>query len=222
MFYLFFPLACVVLLRRGRWGKWAWIGLCLALVTMGPFARTVWSKTDLWQENSYLAGMASIALGCLTALAVDSTSAREWSRRTLLTIGTAGWATILLVAIWPTRPHWHPLWLLGKSGTDDTLLALGACLIMFAVALRSRRGSTWSTPVRWFGRHSYEVYLSHEFLVIAGVSLFARWYPHGASRVIVAMFVLGMLLLTAPLGWALAKWFAEPMNRKLRGAAPAT
>ena len=214
MFYVFFPPACVLLLRRGRWGAWVWAGFCLAFVVMGPFARVVWAKTDLAQENSYLAGMASIALGCLTAVVAERLRIRGWSRKSLPGIAAIGWALILLIAIWP---RWHVMRALGNSGTDDTLLAFGTCLVMLAVALRGARGKWWSAPVRWFGRHSYEVYLSHEFMVIAGIGLFARWYPHGTSRAVTAAFVLATLALTAPLGWALAKWFAEPMNRRLRG-----
>jgi peptidoglycan/LPS O-acetylase OafA/YrhL len=186
---------------------------------MGPFARTIWSKTDLAQENSYLAGMASIALGCLTAWVADHLSRRELSakRRWLNACLVVGWVLILLIAIWP---RWPGMTLLGKTGLDDTLLALGTCLVMLATALRGVRGHWWSEPVRWFGRHSYEVYLSHEFVVIAGVALYARWYAHGASRAVVAAFVVAMVALTAPLGWLLARWFAEPMNRMLRGSAP--
>jgi peptidoglycan/LPS O-acetylase OafA/YrhL len=36
MFYLFFPIVCILLLRRGRWGTTAWLGLALLLVTLGP------------------------------------------------------------------------------------------------------------------------------------------------------------------------------------------
>jgi peptidoglycan/LPS O-acetylase OafA/YrhL len=219
MFYLFFPLACAVLLRWKK-GAWLWIGLALAFVVMGPFARTVWSKTDLAQENSYLAGMASIALGCLTAWVADHLSRRDLSAKRLRLNAclVAGWVLILLIAIWP---RWPVMMLLGKSGLDDTLLALGTCLVMLATALRGARGHWWSAPARWFGRHSYEVYLSHEFVVLAGVALYARWYGHGASRPVVAVFVVVMVAATAPLGWLLARWFAEPMNRMLRGAAPA-
>jgi peptidoglycan/LPS O-acetylase OafA/YrhL len=218
MFYLFFPLVCVALLRRGgRWGMAGWVGLALALVAMGPFARTVWSHTDLQKENSYLAGMATIALGCLTALVTDKLARRRMSAGALRGMQWAGWAVIALVAIWPT---WHHLLRpLGVSGTDDTLLAVGACMVMLATTLRGAKGAAWSAPLRWFGRHSYEVYLSHEFVVIAGVAMFARWYPHNeATRWTVAAFVVVMLLATAPLGWALARWISEPMNRWLRGA----
>jgi hypothetical protein len=35
----------------------------------------------------------------------------------------------------------------------------------------------WLTaPVRWFGRHSYELYLTYEFLVLLGVMAFLRWH----------------------------------------------
>jgi len=219
-FYLCFPLVCVVLLRW-KYGSWLWISVALVFVAMGPFARTVWSTTDLAKENSYLAGMASIALGCLTAWITDMLSQRNVRRgRWLLAIQTAGWATILLIAIWPT---WHHILRpLGKSGTDDTVLALGTCLVMLPVALGGAKGHWWSSPVRWFGKHSYEIYLSHEFLVIVGVNmLYDHCFPHGASWAALAALVIGIMAMTAPLGWVLAKFFAEPMNRRLRGAAPA-
>jgi peptidoglycan/LPS O-acetylase OafA/YrhL len=223
MFYLFFPLACVLLLRWKR-GAWLWMGFTLALVAMGPFARVAWNTTGLAQENSYLAGMATIALGCATAWVTDALSRGGFAakRAWLNVLLVAGWAIILLIAIWPT---WHHIrWFmlpLGKSGTDDTLLALGTCLVMLASTLRNAKGIWWSAPVRWFGRHSYEVYLSHEFVVLIALNAFGRWFPHGASRVVVAGFVVGIVAMTAPLGWALAKFFSEPMNRLLRGAAPA-
>ena len=44
MFYLFFPLACVGLTRL-RWGL---LVLLLALVVMGPLARTAWTENILW------------------------------------------------------------------------------------------------------------------------------------------------------------------------------
>jgi len=216
MFYLFFPIVSLAFFRGGRAGRWVWIALALGLFAVGPWARVVWAKNDLQAENSYLAGMASIALGCLTAYVVDRLSRRALRTAWLHVVEIAGWAGILLIAVWPT---WHHvLRPLGKSGTDDSLLALSVSLVMAAVTLRRKRGSRWSAPLRWFGRHSYELYLSHEFVVIAGVDLYARLYPNHASRGSVAIFVIGMLLMTAPLAAMLTRWFTEPANRALRGA----
>jgi peptidoglycan/LPS O-acetylase OafA/YrhL len=218
MFYLFFPIACILLLRRGRYGTAAWLGLALLLVALGPPSRTIWANTDLWQENSYLAGMASIALGCLTAWVTHLAMRRaKTPTGAAWTAQIAGIALLILIEVWP---RWRLMHFLGKTGLDDTAVALSACLIIFGTTLRGVQGSRLTAPLRWFGRHSYEIYLSHEFLIIAGVELFAHLYPHGAPRPIVAAFVLAILFLTAPLGWALARFFSEPMNRKLRGARP--
>lgn len=221
MFYLFFPLICVVvLLGHARVGLWAWFALGIAFVAMGPFARTIWSHTDLEQENSYLAGMSHIAMGCMTAwLTAHALRPRMLvARAMLMAMEAAGWSALALITLWP-RWHWllPILHWLGRSGTDDTLLAFGTCLIMAATVLRGAQGRRWSAPVRWFGRHSYEVYLSHEFVIMAGGALFAHRYPAGASRGAIVLLVLSILGVTAALGWTLAKWFSEPINRWLRG-----
>ena len=70
-----------------------------------------------------------------------------------------------------------------------------------------------TAPVRWFGRHSYEVYLTHEFAVILGVEMFLHW--HGTRP---GLWTVAITAATAPPGWAVARWFTEPMNRRLRGA----
>lgn len=216
MFYLFFPIVSLALFRGGRLGRVAWITLALGLFAIGPWARVVWAKTDLQAENSFLAGMASIAIGCLTALIVDRLSSRALRRGPLVVMEALGWTGILLIAIWPT---WHHLLRpLGRSGTDDSLLALSVCLVMASVTLRRKRGSRWSAPLRWFGRHSYEVYLSHEFVVVVGLNIFAHYFPKGAARPVLVAFVVGITLATAPLAWVLARWFTEPANRWLRGA----
>ena len=96
------------------------------------------------------------------------------------------------------------------------MLPFGICLVMVSTVLRGSRGGGWlSVPVRWFGRHSYEVCLTHEFLVLLGVMAFLRW--HGARH---GVWTVVITLLTAPLGWAVTRWFSEPMDRLLRGVLP--
>lgn len=236
MFYLFFPLVAVGLMRRWSGGIRVWLLLALAFVIVGPWARVVWPANDLAAENSYLAGMSDIAVGCIAAVFLN------WFLRYKLIVSQtwlkilqfSGAALIALISIWPKSSVLH---LLGASGTDDTLLSVSTAMVMVAVTLRvwqspeEQPRSRWAAPLhalQWFGRHSYELYLSHEFVVMAGVALFAHFYPtpHGvklnpAPHTAITFYVVAIVVLTAPLGWVLNKYFAEPLNRRLRGAAPA-
>jgi peptidoglycan/LPS O-acetylase OafA/YrhL len=216
MFYLFFPLICVVVLR-GRRGMMLFVTFLLVFAAMGPFARTVWTTNPIWQEKTYLGGMDGIALGCLCALVTGRLLRRgeawraRWSKR-LIGLEVVGAAMILLIAVWPP---WHWMRYVGRSGVDGTVLAVGACLVMVGSVVRGRTGGRWTAPVRWFGRHSYEVYLTHEFVVVWGTMLYIK-----LRRGPLPLWFFGILLLTAPLGWLVAKYFSEPMNRRLRGVAP--
>jgi peptidoglycan/LPS O-acetylase OafA/YrhL len=216
------PLVCVGLvgerspLRRIGWPLLFLLGG--ALLVLGLWARSVWIKTDIGQEKSYLGGMNAIATRCLAALFCDWLSrSAVVSRVWLYAAEVAGWILIAWMATWPRWGWLHATSrFLGQHELDDTVLPLGVCLVMLASVLRGARGGgRMSAPVRWFGRHSYEVYLTHEFLVILGVAAYLRW---SAGRP--AMWTVAITLLTAPLGWAAARWFSEPMNRWLRGTKP--
>jgi peptidoglycan/LPS O-acetylase OafA/YrhL len=222
MFYLVFPLVCVAFvgdkspLRRAGWPLL--FLLAGALLVLGPWARSVWITTDIGQEKSYLGGMNAIAMGCLAALLCHRLSrATTVSRRWLYTAEIVGWVLIAWIASWPRWGWLHDAnRFLARHDLDDTVLPLGVCLVMVATVLRRSRGGGWLTaPVRWFGRHSYEVYLTHEFLVILGVAAYIRWQVGHPG-----MWTVMITLLTAPLGWAVARWFSEPMNQRLRGAKP--
>ena len=233
MFYLLFPVACLLLLRPrpviASRGMPILVALLLALVVAGCFARTIWSHgDDLAQENSYLAGMGDIAVGVLAALLTHRVAARRRlpSPALLGILQGLGAATILLFALYPAWSWIHPfLHFTAVSGTDDALLSLGTALVMFASVLRNPAGSRLTAPLRWLGRHSYELYLTHEFVVMATVTLFLRHHA-SPSRASLLLWVAGAVLLTLPLGWALSRFVSEPLNRRLRqrrkAAAPPT
>jgi peptidoglycan/LPS O-acetylase OafA/YrhL len=185
----------------------------LLLVGAGPFARTVWTANDIWKEKSYLGNMDSIAMGCLAALLtyyiLQNYSEHLFRRRNLLlTIEAAGLSLMLLVAIWP---QWAWLRYLGRHGLDLTLLPLGACLFMVGSVLSGRAGGHFGSPVRWLGRHSYEVYLTHEFVVIWGAVIYAK-IGQGSVFLWIAMW----LALSGISGALVARYFSEPLNRRLR------
>ncbi|HTW47327.1 MAG TPA: acyltransferase [Acidobacteriaceae bacterium] len=202
VFYLGFPLFCFV--TRGRWPLY---GLWIVFVILGPFSRTVFSHIQLWRDYNYLSGMDGIALGCLAAVvAVRVRIPPRW----LAPIRIAGAALMLLIV---TARPWVRALHLYATGLDVTVLTLGTCLVMIALAQRNHSGSRLTAPLRWFGRNSYEVYLTHMFVVIEGIHIFDR------ARLGVALATPWYLLLLVAagfLGAAVARFYSEPLNRRLR------
>jgi peptidoglycan/LPS O-acetylase OafA/YrhL len=202
-FYLLFPLVCRFL-GRGK----LLLALLFALVIAGPFARTVFAgHNEVWREYSYLGGMDAIALGCLTAILL----ARErLPRRFLRAFGIAG-AAILIFSLGfsITASKWG----LGRSGLDMTILAAGTCMVIAAAAETQWKSPSFLQPLLGLGQRSYEVYLTHMFVVFAFFEIFlAAGKP---SRAVPALF-LAVILAAGFLGALVARFWSEPMNRSLR------
>jgi peptidoglycan/LPS O-acetylase OafA/YrhL len=158
MFYIVFPLLCVGLPRRILIGLL--VVLALALV---PLRSLVPVADEVWWEKAYLPGMSAIAWGVLAALL-----ARRWrpGPRTARSLALAGVVCIALTLVWGDVVHRH----LFKS--NMYLLCVGACLVLLACHAHPpapRRGLAWLAAM---GRMSYELYLSHMFVVLATVSLY--------------------------------------------------
>jgi peptidoglycan/LPS O-acetylase OafA/YrhL len=74
MFYLFFPLVCLLTRRRAVLAI-----VAAAFVAAVPFARVLWTHNDYWADNGYLSCMGIIAVGCLAAMICE---AHDFSLRT--------------------------------------------------------------------------------------------------------------------------------------------
>jgi peptidoglycan/LPS O-acetylase OafA/YrhL len=206
MFYLFFPLLC--LCSRG---PRTLIAMLATFVVLGPFARTVFTKNELWADYGYLSCMDAIALGCLAAMAAPHLPSSKTMRRWL---AVAGSALMLLVTAgmrtWNLRRICPPLY---GWQMDNTALALGTSLLLIALSQRNTQGQWPSAAIRWFGRNSYEVYLTHMFVVTWGIQLFVA---KGLSVVWAPAAYLTMLGMAGGLGAVVARCYSEPMNRRLR------
>lgn len=157
-FYLGFPLLCLWLPRR------LLMLLLLAwALALEPLRALVPASEAVWREKAYLPGMAAMAWGVLGAML-----ASRWRPRkgVALALGVLGVLALLLALGWPEVVYRH----LFKSNLY--WFCLGACLLLLAFHAHP------PAPVRGFGwlarmgGLSYELYLSHMFIVLATVGLY--------------------------------------------------
>jgi peptidoglycan/LPS O-acetylase OafA/YrhL len=203
MFYLFFPIACRWF-GRGR----LFVVILLVFVGLGPFSRTLFAHgNEIWEEYSYLGGMEGIALGCLTALIV---SRMRFSRGAVSVLGFCGAVivTLSLVFSWQAYRGW-----LGRSGLNMTVLGIGTCMFIAATAQTEWRSPRFLAPFLRIGQYSYEVYLTHMFVVFGFFSLFLA--AGKSMRLVPFLFVI-TIFISGLLGAFVAAFYSEPMNQFLR------
>ncbi len=218
MFYLCFPLLCTYVVKR-RLGMLAFFALLGGFIVLGPFARSSFFTTNpMWAEHSYLSNMDNIALGCVFGLLATRIEGNQLLKNILLirSLQVVG-VLFMVLARGPAFVWFYPVlrlqMIVWKASTDTGLLGLGVCMVMLGSVLHPSRGSIFTTPVRWFGRYCYEVYLNHMFVII-GLSLLYTRVPYGS----LSLWAVAMLLLSGLLGYVVCRYFSEPMSRLLRGA----
>lgn len=157
-FYLGFPLLCLWLpprLLAGVLAVWA-----LALT---PLRDLVPASDEVWREKAYLPGMSAIAWGVLAALL-----ARRWtpSRCEARLMAACGGLVLLLVLGWGDLVYRH----LFKSSLYG--LCIGTCLLLLAFQAYPPRPWRGLRPLARMGALSYELYLSHMFVVLGTVAAY--------------------------------------------------
>ena len=204
VFYLGFPLVCL-LLRKD------WIlAPALALLALSqPMALASIVGNPIWKEKAYLPGMAGIAMGVLAALvAAHYRPKSRWPIFAFLAFGACGVFAVLGFEdnLW----HW-----IGHGAILLLSFSAGCLVLGFHCHTRTQPASSlWGTGwLQSFGRLSYEIYLTHMFVVLSVVRLFkfsgagirwgVLWYPP-------------TLVLAWVLGWLVAKYFSAPCERFLR------
>jgi peptidoglycan/LPS O-acetylase OafA/YrhL len=204
VFYLAFPLVCVALRKR------AWIlALLGAFVILGPYARAVLAGNNgTWKEYSYLGGMDGIALGCIAALV---TANRRYSQNLCRLLAAGGAALVSLCLCCSTEAWKHAA---DRSGVYMTLLAAGTCLLIVPATQTEWRAPRALRPVAWMGRNSYEIYLTHMFVVFA---LFDWFKAAGKPMNAVPALFVSTVLVSALLGGLVERYYSKPLNARIRG-----
>lgn len=203
MFYLFFPVVCRVF-GRGK----LFLAILLTFVALGAPGRSVFAHaSEVWSEYCYLGGMEGIALGCLTAIGV---SRIRFSRPALWILGSSGTLIVSLSLVFSLEAHsgW-----LGRRGLDFTILGLGTCMCIAATTQTQWKSPRILKPLLKIGQYSYEVYLTHMFIVFG---LFALFLDFGKPMRLVPVLFALTIVIAGVLGAAIAHLYSEPMNRYLR------
>ena len=203
MFYLFLPLICRVVRR-----DWVFAVVMVCFVVAGPFARAkAFNQNPVWREYSYLGGMDAIALGCLTALLVARGPMMRGMR---WAVGFVGTGLIVFSLAFSLKAY---AWGLGRDGLNMTVLAVGTCCLIAVAAETRWRSWRVLAPVLGLGRRSYEIYLTHVFVVLG---LFDWFVAEGKPmRAVWPMFAVAVVL-AGVVGELVARGYSEPMNRWLR------
>ena len=216
VFYVFFPLLCKWIRREA-----VLIVLLGAFVVVGPFARIL-THNELWSEYGYLQSMDGIATGCLAAIFARKIRLGDKRKLILRTLKLAGIALCLLIMVFRGTAARLGFY---KLGLDVTVLGLGTAFLVIALGLQQQfeikaAAGFWSAFrsrstgfLRWFGRNSYEVYLTHMLVVWPMVGAFSYFdQPINSAP----LWFLATTALAGVAGYLVARFYSEPLNIALR------
>lgn len=200
LYYLVFPLLCLWLPRPLL--LLALAGLVISL----PWTRAALDGQEIWQEKAYLPAMSAIALGVLTAHVARWRVSAAFAR-SLLMIGTGA----LIAALWFPGELWRT-----TGHTSLLVIASSSALVLIGcdwLQAPAPRGLRWLARM---GRLSYELYLTHMFVVLAVVGVWRAQFAD-LPRWNFVPYVPTVLLCVA-LAMLIERHCGKPCERWLRGA----
>jgi peptidoglycan/LPS O-acetylase OafA/YrhL len=217
LFYLIFPLMCIWLPRR------LLILLLVLLVASLPYTRALLDDQEIWQEKAYLPAMSAIAMGVLTAMIANRWQPSLGFATTLRLLGFISLLSAFIFAgeVWRTLGHSSMLFLSASAAL--CLLAmfwhhqLTAAKARPTPSVSDHRFGFVRTSSQWLsrmGQLSYEMYLTHMFVVLAVVAICKTWLGTELYWTFLA-YPVSIYLCYLLASW-IEKRFSTPMARALR------
>lgn len=205
-FYFFFPFLCLFLKK-----EWLFFILLALLLVVSPWARISLYPGNELSDRGYLACFDTIAIGCAAAVVAHRLRIRRGMRLALM---LAGWCMLILVVVFRSVVYRSGL---ADLGLNVSILSIGTGLIILWFHQQQAAGRMKDLRVcRWLksmGQYSYEIYLTHMFVVMTGLKLYTRMAPEPQWLV---PFIGLMVLCCYLLGMILFRCFSEPVNQWLR------
>jgi peptidoglycan/LPS O-acetylase OafA/YrhL len=206
VFYLFFPLLCFVCRK-----EWHFVALVSVFLVVSPFARTIfYAGNDLGDKNHF-AYLDAISLGCIAAIVARRVKFKEAH---LLIVAVIGW--VLFAAVIFFR-KWVYATGVTSIGLNISFLAIGMAMILIWMQKRYDLGrQTFAKHtgfLRFLGRNSYEIYLTHMFVVIAFVHIYDSLKLQGEWAWVL---YFAIIVVSGVFGNVVAVYFSNPFNKFIR------
>ncbi len=202
VFYLIFPLVCLITRN-----KYLLSFFLIGLVVYGPFYRFGLEGQKVWQTKAYLSCMDSIAIGCLIALWTYKKEFSNWALKLFNVVGTA---LICFVLLYKYDSNFS---VLKNLYVYQTIISIGTGFLLISAVRQRLFFSSLLAPITWYGKLSYEIYLTHMFIVYSGIRLY---HYFGSPLKYSLLWLFGIIMLSGVIGFFVEKCVSEPLNRKIR------
>lgn len=204
-FYIAFPLLCIVFRKEKNLTL-----LVLVFLIISPLARALWFQEELGEKNNF-AYLDILSIGCIAAVVAKRIEIKE---RELNFMKFFGWGLILFIVLFRFLAY---QWKLTEMGLNITVLAIGTSLVLITSQqdfMKERQTPSKITAwFRFYGKNSYEIYLTHMFVVLGLAPLFKIW---NFSATWIPVLYLIVLAASGILGNTIARYFSNPLNYKIR------
>lgn len=204
-FYLAFPIACLFIKKESHF-----LMVLVPILLVSAWARVgLFAGNELGDKN-HLAYVDCLALGCMAAMVAK----KHFSEKALRIWMVIGCCLVFLVVYFKGFIYQSGM---TDLGLNVTILAFGIFLILLTLHERptiKSRALAWS--LQWLiqmGRYSYEIYLSHMFVILGGAWAFD--FLNVSDGLLIPYLIL-LILITYLLGYVLFNFFSEPVNLWLR------
>jgi len=204
-FYLVFPLLCLLITR-----DWHLAIVLTLFLVVSPWARTSLYPGNELGDKNHLAFIDAIVLGCMTAIIAARVSFSDWRNKVFLLLGT-----FLMILILFFRSFVYHSGITG-IGLNVTILSVGVSFLLLALRKSHSERPGYFSVFKWLeqmGLYSYEIYLTHMFVVIIGVKIYSHWELDEQWLI---PFSLVIILFSYLVGRLVFLYFSEPMNLWLR------
>lgn len=200
VFYLCFPVLCLVLSKTK-----IFVGFLLVIILYASYFRSLHFGAESGAYlYHYFSSFDGIAIGCITTLLARKITIQPVYVKLFIPVLIALMAALYFYAPIKSVSTW------GISAFALFSAALILCLVQSSQTdVKTSLAKCWV----WVGQRSYEMYLFH--LIILGL-IKVMYLPKTTLAHQKILLLLVFLLGTFIFSWLIEKYYATPLNRKIR------